>query len=282
MPAHWILILRPVDPRRWASVLCCVLSFTHLAPINMSRFRLPIILGGFALIASACDTSPSAPGASSSYYPYVAVGGSVAAGVQSWGFSAQTQEQAYPELLASYLQIDLGLRRVDGAGCPEPVEAPLEMPREPLPCSLAGSQPSDSRGQNVAVPYTRVTDAITVPSADWIPHHAVLLGERSQIALMGAVRPRFVTVHLGDHDVWDAALSGTLGPAAVGGDSLLTRISVFESAYSAVVAALNSLPDLEHAALIGITDPVVFLPHLQRGATSTWHATQGGSTAERL
>jgi hypothetical protein len=83
---------------------------------------------------------------------------------------------------------------------------------------------------------------------------------------MLAAKPTFVTAELGDNDVFEAALAGTVGPISLNGDSLLTRLASFQSSYSQVVAALSSVNQLRGAALIGVLDPLFGSPVLQPGA----------------
>jgi hypothetical protein len=196
---------------------------------------------------------------------YVAIGGSVAAGVQAGGITGSTQRQAYPSLVAALEGMVFGVRAVAGPGCPPPATEPLPPHDNPQPCSLEGSPPPEFVGQNVAVPGTRVADALTLPPTARAPLHNVLLGQRTQVAMLQRINATFVTVHLGDEDVRGAARLGILGPVTTGGDSLLTPMSSFTASYAALADVLSALPDLEMAVLIGIADPIVTMPLLQPG-----------------
>jgi lysophospholipase L1-like esterase len=85
-----------------------------------------------------------------------------------------------------------------------------------------------------------------------------MLGSTTQVQAMLAAKPTFVSVHLGDNDVVEPVLAGSL--------QSLTSLTGFQASYGAVVAAMLANKKLEGAILVGVIDPVIAMPLLQPGA----------------
>ena len=246
----------------------------------MSRRALIVPFAALAFPLSGCadrdvPTVPG-PGASASFAKqpgepeqkklfkeYVAMGSSIAAGFMSGGINDSTQLLAYPNILADSggaKKFDVPL--IAKPGCPPPWVAPIT----PGPQTCAGRAndvlPPDAN--NVAVPGLRIAQALLPPATAGI--YRLLLGGLSELDAMLAAKPTLVTVQLGDNDVFEAALAGTIGPVVPNGDSVLTRLASFHTSYAQLVAALASVNQLRGAVLIGVLDPLLGAPSLQPGA----------------
>jgi hypothetical protein len=241
---------------------------------------LPLVSAfGLPLAGCADQNVPSGPTVGSSatfakeagepetkklFKEYVAMGTSIAAGFMSGGINDSTQLLAYPVILADRgdaKKFDVPL--LAKPGCPAPWIAPIT-PSVPS-CAGRANDVLPPDANNVAVPGIRVAEALMAPSnpADI---YSLLLGGVSEVDAMLAAKPTFATVELGDNDIFEAALAGTVGPISPNGDSLLTRLASFQSSFSQVVAALASVNQLRGAALIGVLDPLFGSPVVQPGA----------------
>ena len=239
---------------------------------------LPLIFG-LPLAGCADRTPPTAPvpgtGASFANVPaepatkilfkeYVAMGSSIAAGFMSGGINDSTQLLAYPVILAERgdaKKFDVPL--LAKPGCPPPWVAPIT-PSAPS-CAGRANDVLPPDANNVAVPGLRIAETLLPPSSP-ANVYALLLGGSSEVDAMVAAKPTFVTVELGDNDVFEAALLGSIGAIVPNGDSLLTRLASFQSSYAQIVSALNSVHQLRGAALVGVIDPLFGSPVLQPGA----------------
>jgi hypothetical protein len=195
---------------------------------------------------------------------YVAMGTSIAAGFMSGGINDSTQLLAYPVILAQRgdaKKFDVPL--LAKPGCPPPWLAPITPSAQTCAGRANDVLPPDAN--NVAVPGIRVAEALSAPANPGNIYN-LLLGGSSEVAAMVAAKPTFATVELGDNDVFQAALAGTIGPVTPNGDSVLTRLASFQSSYGQVVAALAGVNQLRGAVLVGVIDPLLGSPILQPGA----------------
>ena len=241
---------------------------------------LPLIsVAGLPLAGCADRNVPTmpTPGASASFAKeagepetkklfkeYVAMGSSIAAGFMSGGINDSTQLLAYPVILADRgdaKKFDVPL--LAKPGCPAPWIAPIT-PSAPG-CAGRSNDVLPPDVNNVAVPGIRVAEALVAPASP-ADIYNLLLGGSSEVGAMLAAKPTFVTAELGDNDVFQAALAGTVGPVTVNGDSLLTRLASFQASYLQIVAALASVNQLRGAVLVGVIDPLLGSPVLQPGA----------------
>lgn len=198
---------------------------------------------------------------------YVSMGSSIAAGFQSAGINATTQLQAYPVLLAARFGVEFNVPLLALPGCPPPFIAPITPPPPGTPpCSGRANDVLPPDVHNVAVPNVTLAEALAFPTGSTGALQALLLGPNTQVQAMQLAQPTFVSVALGDNDAFRAAFAGTLGPVAPGGPDLLTPLASFQTSYSQVVAALNAVPTLNGAVLVGVIDPVIAMPVLQPGA----------------
>ena len=164
---------------------------------------------------------------------YVAMGTSIAAGFMSGGIVAGTQLAAYPALLAEAAGVDYTVRELAAPGCPPPWSSPFA-PSAPSCAGLATSPPV-TQVNNVAVPGLTVAETLVAGSGGQVG--SLLLGSLSQVEAMRRANPTFVTVHLGDNDVFVAALAGE--------DDLLTPLASFQASYARIVDAVAAAPRLQ-------------------------------------
>jgi lysophospholipase L1-like esterase len=196
---------------------------------------------------------------------YVAMGTSIAAGFMSGGINDSTQMLAYPVILAARAdakKFDIPL--LARPGCPQPWPAPLS----PTASGCAGraNDVLPPQTNNVSVPSLRIDQAITAPTGSLGTMNTLMLGDNSELEAMLAAKPTFVSVELGDNDVFQSALSGVVGPLAAGLDSSLTKLASFQTSYAQIVTALQSVNQLRGAVLVGVLDPLFASPVLQPGA----------------
>jgi len=157
---------------------------------------------------------PGEPEAKKLFKEYVAMGSSIAAGFMSGGINDSTQRLAYPVILAERgdaKKFDIPL--LAKPGCPPPWIAPIT-PSAPS-CAGRANDVLPPDANNVAVPGLRVAEALAAPT-NAADIYSLLLGGSSEVAAMLAAKPTFATVELGDNDVFEAALAGTVGPIGPG------------------------------------------------------------------
>ncbi|HEX9937007.1 MAG TPA: SGNH/GDSL hydrolase family protein [Longimicrobium sp.] len=200
---------------------------------------------------------------------YVSLGNSITAGFQSGGLTAIMQDSSYPRLLATRASVQgFGQPLIAGAGCPQPMTAPLTPAPTPPPGSPCGRIDTSAFTQNLAVPGVRIADLFVTPSNPLNPAqrlYGLLTGGRSQVNAMIAADPTFVSVWIGNNDALSAALGGVLGPTAAGADSNLTRLSVFQTSLNALVDSIKRAGP-QGALLVGVVDAVLAAPLIQPGA----------------
>ena len=257
---------------------------------GMSRLRL-VAVAGAALALGACvgddetllNVNPPVNGVGTngtSYFErYVSLGNSITAGYQSGGLVDSLQERSYAASLAARAGVNnFGIPRVSRPGCPIPFASPLTAAAGTTNCTLTalGSQPSLSR--NLAVPGARLVDLLRSPSpaTDVGRLNLLLLGPRSQVRAMKEAQPTFVSVWIGNNDALEAAVSGNLGPASATGDSVLTRLSVFQTQLNQLVDSIKAAGP-KGVMLVGVVDAGRAAPILQPGAYfyAASQATQG-------
>jgi lysophospholipase L1-like esterase len=210
------------------------------------------------------DKQPGEPETKKLFKEYVAMGSSIAAGFMSGGINDSTQLLAYPSILADRgdaKKFDVPL--LAKPGCPAPWIAPIT-PSAPS-CAGRANDVLPPDANNVAVPGIKIAEALTAPASP-ADIYNLLLGGSSEVQAMVAAKPTLVTVELGDNDVFEAALAGTVGPVVPNGDSLVTRLASFQNSYGQIVAALAGVNQLRGAVLVGVLDPIFGSPILQPGA----------------
>src|SRR5215211_1465286 len=153
---------------------------------------------------------------------YVSMGSSLAAGFMSGGINQTTQLLAYPVLLANRAGTQFDVPLLALPGCPAPFTAPLTFPVGTPPCAGRSNDVYPPETNNVAISGVTVAEALTFPTGGEGQLQLLMLGNVTQVDAMLRAKPTFVSVQLGDNDVFGAALTGVVGLAAPGGDSVLT------------------------------------------------------------
>lgn len=208
---------------------------------------------------------------------YVALGNSITAGYQSAGINANTQQQAYPVLLARQANVVFNVPALALPGCPPPLAAPFSAQRivpgaTGTTCALrANAAPLPV--QNFAVPGAKIVDAFNnlIPQSSANALTTFILGGRTQVRAMVEARPTFVSAWLGNNDA--------LGSALAGQPALLTARETFGGSVSVLADsirfALAQSGGPTGAALIGVVNPTL-VPALQPGAYFYLAATATG------
>ncbi|HYH78973.1 MAG TPA: SGNH/GDSL hydrolase family protein [Longimicrobium sp.] len=200
---------------------------------------------------------------------YVALGNSITAGFQSAGILDSLEVRSYVNVLATRASVQrFGQPRLAGAGCPQPMTAPLT----PAPAAPAGAPcfrvDSIAYTQNLAVPGVRIADLFATPTNPTSASqrlYGLLTGGKSQVQAMLDARPTFVSVWIGNNDALAAALGGVLGPTTAGADSNLTRLSAFQTSLNNLATAVKQT-GAQGALLVGVVDAVTAAPLIQPGA----------------
>jgi hypothetical protein len=231
---------------------------------RMSAGRAMLLL----VAVIACNDSSTGPDDGRLLRRYYAIGGVTAAGYRSGGLTAASQMEAYPALLAARASVDFDIALVANPGCPAPFTAPVTPPAGAQNCALQDN--GDAPGQLLAVPGERAADAL-VDAPDPPPDlgtafKRLLLDDRTAMEVAEDRDATFVTIHVGEADVNAAATSGTLGVLPGETSPNLTSTASFTQSVTAIAAEVATIGSLEGAAVVGILDPVVSSPLLQRGA----------------
>jgi lysophospholipase L1-like esterase len=170
---------------------------------------------------------------------YASIGDSLTAGFSSGSLHGDGQALSYPSLIS--------LQARGGADFEQPLVGPPGIPGiltlqnlSPLliaptpgrgvPLNLGLQRPYD----NMAVPGARVGDVVRTRSGGL--HDVVLRGLGTQLELVAALQPTFVTVWIGNNDHLAAATSGIVIDGVT-----LTRADEFEADLRTIVGTLGSV-----------------------------------------
>lgn len=187
---------------------------------------------------------------------YVALGNSLTAGFQSGGINVETQQDAFPVLLAEKAGASFGIPALAMPGCPPLLVGPLTTQRTSAePCALRRAVLPDVV-QNLAVPGAATGDLMD-PLGTGTLLNTLILGGRTQLQAMQDADPSLVSVWIGNNDALGAALTGN--PQA------LTPLATFQGQYDEIVAAIQAT-DAQDAILIGAANAMAAAPALQPGA----------------
>lgn len=232
------------------------MNYDHRIRPTLSALAVALL----ALAASSCiegdePVSVDIPGGEL-FRRYVAMGSSITAGFQSGGINVETQQEAYPVLLAEKAGASFGVPALAMPGCPPLLVGPLATDRTSTePCALRRAV-LPHVVQNLAVPGAKAED-LSDPLGTGTLLTTLILGGRTQIQAMQDADPSLVSLWIGNNDVLDAVLVGT--PAA------LTPIGTFESAYEEIAAGIQAT-NAQDAILIGVINAAGVSPGIQPGA----------------
>ena len=186
---------------------------------------------------------------------YVAIGNSLAAGVQSDGINDATQRQSYAFLLAQQMRTRFAYPSLQLPGCPPPIVnwqtgARLGGTAAP-PCALRNPALTTDILNNVAVPAAASTE-VNAPTS---PFHNILttliLGGKTQVQRALEANPTFVSIWIGGNDVLQAASTGVV-TATPGISRGITPVATYTTNYDALLTALTAgVPDVK-GVIVGV------------------------------
>lgn len=187
---------------------------------------------------------------------FVAVGDGITAGAAGYGIDPVSQAAAYPVRLAGGMDAGFIVPFLTDAGCPRSGAHPMTEGT----CERTGTGPV----QNLAVPRARLIDALDKrPSPSQV--ETLFLGSNTQVSALRSLAPSFVAVELGTEDVLTPSLRGTLGDPDAGLEPDLLSPSAFQSRYARLATEIGKVPSLQGVVLVGVIEPVKYIPHLLPG-----------------
>ena len=192
------------------------------------------------IVLAAVFVAAGPAGAQTNFTTYVAVGDSLAAGVESNALVATHQNRSLPFLIARQAGVQ-GFQQplISEPGIPPELTlvsllpAPLIAPKASTPgapTNTALARPYN----NLAVPGATAADALTRTTDAGGLHDIILRGMGTQVQQAVALRPTAITLWIGNNDVLGAALRGR----AIDGVTL-TPTDPFRATYAQIVAALK-------------------------------------------
>lgn len=210
---------------------------------------------------------------------YVSIGNSITAGLQSGGINDSTQRRSYANLLAQAMGTSFNMPLFNvalGNGCPPPITLNSVNPPQRVgggtgaTCSLRA--PTTGFINNVAFPGAEVSELFNpltgAPSATDV-YKQFILGGRSEVELMKALQPTFVTVWIGANDGTSTLLSTNPGdPAGV------KTPAAFAAAYDSLLDAIDATG--ARAVLVGVPQPTN-VPYANSAAI--WFCLKNGNGA---
>jgi lysophospholipase L1-like esterase len=178
--------------------------------------KLGIVAGFSAFALSSCGDETTQPTVDPIFARYVAMGNSLTAGFESGGINDSTQASAYPVLLAQQMGLtvgtDFGVPSLSKPGCAPPIVNIFTLQRVDGGASTdcGGRTDATATVHNLAIPGAQVIDVIstTDPRANPNSYTTLFLDGSSQIDVAETLAPTFVTVWIGNNDIFGAARSG--------------------------------------------------------------------------
>lgn len=236
-------------------------NWTFVVPPTVNTFT-------FAILVSTDVQFPNAGQGGNFFERYVAMGSSATAGYRNGGLVDSTQATSFATMLAARAGVSFGVPYVNQPGCPPPtlVFGSSEVTPSLDDCTLKVVRIMPNVGQNIGTPmtYARNFESPPATGSEEVWRTVLLSGPQTQLQRLADASPTFVTLELGQEDVNGAALAGRLGTTRP--DSALSRLDVFSAGYSNAVSGILAVPTLRGAALVGVLDPVTYLPSLQYGS----------------
>jgi lysophospholipase L1-like esterase len=212
------------------------------------------------------------PSGGTAFTRYVALGTSLAAGVQSAGLSDSLQRRTYVALLAQAMGHSLGgtfkYPSLTMPGCPPPLTnvltgtrvTPTGFPTSTgSTCYVRSSASVSPVIHNLGIPGLRAYHVLDVAgvefaATDTLKATQFITGGHNPIDMMDAARPTFVTLEVGANDV--------LGAATRGDATLLTDTADFRATFDDIV--LRVLGTGARVAVANVPN-VTVIPHFARG-----------------
>ncbi len=248
--------------------------------MTAKRFAASLLIALPLILSCRSDDSLNPPAIDDPMFRrYVSMGNSITAGFQSAGITDSTQQRAYPVLLALAMGTTFNIpsfnnNAVLGNGCPPPLNNNVTQtrvgPPPPTGCSIRVT--TDQPINNVAFPGATVAELLSnlgaPPSATDV-YKQFILGGRTEVELMKALDPTFVSVFIGANDVLGSFLDTNPGNPA-----LITSEATFIAKYDSVLDAIES--EGARAVLVSVPD-ITTIPYANMGAI--WFCLKNGNGA---
>jgi lysophospholipase L1-like esterase len=247
--------------------------------MSCKRIAVSLLVALPLLMSCRADDSLNPPAVIDPMFRrYVSLGNSITAGFQSGGINDSTQVRSYANLLAMAMGTDFNLPLFNdhpqlGKGCPAPIDVNSSSPpgrvgpTQPTGCSLRA--PTLSLINNVAFPGATVQELLnnlgSPPSATDV-YKQFILGGRTELELMQALDPTFVSVFVGANDVLGAILDPNPGNPA-----MVTPLATFTRQYDSVLAAIQATG--ARAVLVSVPN-VTVIPYASSAAI--WSCAKNG------
>ena len=231
---------------------------------------------GILLGVGACHNDelirPAVPASGALFQHYVSFGNSITAGIQSGGLNDSLQRLAYPVLLASAMGTTFYYPGLNNPGCPPPITNIFTNPPTRLLglssafCALRSS-PIPPYLHNVAFPGADVLELLNTnygqpqpPASATDAYKLFLLGGRTELQRAREAQPTFVTVWVGNNDVFGAILdTGDAGKA-----SDVTLPATFSQRFQALMDSIDSFGTVQGGVAIGVVQ-VTGAPYVSTG-----------------
>jgi len=239
------------------------MTFRRLA---IAALAVPLLAG--CVSNETLGTRPT-PAGGALFTSYVALGTSIAAGIQSGGINDSTQKQAYPYLLAVAMGLTPGqdwhYPKFSMPGCPPPYDSILgghRIAALPAPgCALRDPATVAPYENNLGIPSIRVAQLLDITRLDFKATDTLglaqfITGSVNPVDMMAAAHPTFVTLEIGANDVLGAATRGTT--------TLLTPIDTFELYFGLVADKVDATG--AKVAVANVPN-VTRIPHFTKGST---------------
>lgn len=237
------------------------MTFRRLA---IAALAVPLLAG--CVSNETLGTRPT-PAGGALFTSYVALGTSIAAGIQSGGINDSTQRQAYPYLLAVSMGLTPGVDwhypKLSMPGCPPPYDNILASHRiavVPGGCALRDPATASPYENNLGIPSIRAAQLLDLTRLDFRPTDTLGLaqfvtGSVNPVDMLLAAHPTFVTLEIGANDV--------LGAATRGDTMLLTRADSFQAQFTRIADKIDATG--AKVAVANIPN-VTRIPNLSLGA----------------
>ncbi|MGD0484900.1 MAG: hypothetical protein ABSB58_09665 [Gemmatimonadales bacterium] len=239
------------------------MTFRRLA---IAALAVPLLAG--CVSNETLGTRPT-PSGGALFTSYVALGTSIAAGMQSGGINDSTQKQAYPYLLAVAMGLTPGrdwhYPKFSMPGCPVPYDSILGQHRiggaTASFCALRDPATTSPYENNLGIPSIRVAQLLDITRLDFKPTDTLglaqfITGSVNPVDMLAAAHPTFVTLEIGANDV--------LGAATHGDATLLTPIDTFTLYFGRVADKIDATG--AKVAVANVPN-VTRIPHFTKGST---------------
>lgn len=225
----------------------------------MSRAMIARGAAALLLVGGAAACTPDAavtltPASGTMFDSYVAIGNSIAAGVQSTGINDSTQRQSYAYLVATQsMETRFAVPFIPRPGCTPPIAnwqtGALVGGAPAGTCTFRDEDYITTALNNVAVPSAASTEVVAPVSQFHNVLTMLILGGKTQGQRALDADPTFVSIQLAENDALQAAYTGVLYPMA-GVSRGITPFETFKTNYDSLLSQLkNGAPRLQGGVL---------------------------------